>query len=74
MLVQPQFSLSRLEVAGYEALARFGPYADLPYADGLVKSHLVRMLRRFSSAFAFALRLASPGRSEPPVRPAWLHS
>lgn len=28
MFVQPQFSLSRLEVAGYEALARFAPYAE----------------------------------------------
>jgi EAL domain-containing protein (putative c-di-GMP-specific phosphodiesterase class I) len=28
MVVQPQFSLSRLEVAGYEALARFAPYSD----------------------------------------------
>jgi hypothetical protein len=46
----------------------------LPYADGLAKPHLVRMLRRFSSAFAFALRLASPTRSEPLLRAPKLDS
>lgn len=33
MVVQPQFSLSRLEVSGYEALARFAPRPEVPGDD-----------------------------------------